>query len=114
MFKVEIKNIKIKTKIGVSSIERKKEQLLHVSIKFNYKINSKKNINNIKSLKDYSKIIKFTKVYIKKSRFKTLEKLILESKKILKKQFHINNINLKISKPDVAKKYGCSSISVSE
>ena len=36
MFEVEIDNIKIKTKIGVSVSERKKEQLLCISIKFIY------------------------------------------------------------------------------
>ena len=114
MFKVEISNIRIKTKIGISASERRKKQLLNVSIKFNYSLPTKADNNNIQSLKDYSAIIKFLKNYIKKSRYKTLEKLILECKKKLKKQFQIKTLLLRIEKPIVAKKYGCDSISVSE
>ena len=43
MFKVEIKNIKIKTKIGVSTLERKKTQLLFVSLIFTYNLPKKLN-----------------------------------------------------------------------
>ena len=114
MFEVEINNIKIKTKIGVSINERKKEQLLNISIKFNYNLSSKKDLNNIKFLKDYSVIIKYLKTYIKKTRYKTLEKLITESKKNLKKEFNLKNLYIRVEKPIVAKKYGCKSISVSK
>ena len=114
MFEVEINNIKIKTKIGVSINERKKEQLLNISIKFNYNLSSKKDLNNIKFLKDYSAIIKYLKTYIKKTRYKTLEKLITESKKNLKKEFNLKNLYIRVEKPIVAKKYGCKSISVSK
>ena len=64
MFEVEIDNIKIKTKIGVSVNERKKEQLLYVSIKFIHNPPPNKDLNNIKFLKDYSAIIKYLKTYI--------------------------------------------------
>ncbi len=114
MFKVEIKNIKIRTKIGVSESERKKEQLLIVSLNYNYILSPKTNIDNIKFLKDYSVIIKYLKNFIKKSRYKTLEKLVLECKKQLKKQFKLKNVFLTIEKPFVAKKYGCESLSVSK
>jgi len=114
MFKVEATNIKINTKIGVSESERKKNQILIISIKFNYSVNLKKNLDNIHNLKDYSKIIKFLKRYIKNSRCKTLEKLVTETKKEIKKQFKIQSILLKIEKPTIAKKYGCDSISVSK
>ena len=114
MFKVEINNIKVKSKIGVSALERKKNQLLIVSISFNYKVKPKLDINDIKNLKDYSLITKFLKKFIEKSKYKTLEKLIIESKKALNKKFVVQSIYLKIEKPEVAKKYKCNSISVSE
>tara|TARA_Y100001960_G_C14506211_1_gene744114 strand:- start:285 stop:629 length:345 start_codon:yes stop_codon:yes gene_type:complete len=114
MFTVEINNLKVKTKIGISKKERKKTQLLLVSLKFNYNISKKVNANNIKYLKDYSTIIKFLKNYIKKSENHTLENLILDCIKKLKKDFKLKNISLVINKIDVAKKYGCDSISVSQ
>ena len=114
MFKIQIKNLKVKTKIGVSLSERKKFQLLIITLNFSYQIPNNTNQDNIKFLKDYSVIIKYLKDFIIKSRYKTLEKLITESKKRLKKQFQLKSINLKIDKPSVAKKYGCDSISVEE
>ena len=114
MFEVKIKNLKVKTKIGVTAQERKKAQLLFVSLKFNYNLHEKYNANNIKNLKDYSDIIKFLKRFIINSRYKTLEKLILECVKKLKKQYKLKKIFLTINKKTVAKKYGCDSLSVSE
>ena len=114
MFEVKIKNLKVKTKIGVTAQERKKAQLLFVSLKFNYNLHEQHNANNIKNLKDYSAIIKFLKSFITNSKYKTLEKLILECKKKLEKQYKLKNIFLTIDKTNVAKKYRCDSLSVSQ
>ena len=50
----------------------------------------------------------------KKCSYQTLEKLILECKKILKKEFKIKKIFILIEKPNIAKKYNCRSVSVSQ
>tara|TARA_Y100000590_G_C15256248_1_gene839449 strand:+ start:104 stop:448 length:345 start_codon:yes stop_codon:yes gene_type:complete len=113
MFKVEINNLKIYAKIGISNNERKNKQLLKVSLSFNYSIANNKNTDDIKNLKDYSKITKFLKNYINKSNFKTLEKLIESTAKDINKQFKIKNVKIKIDKTKVAKKYGSDSLSVS-
>jgi len=114
MFKVNINNLKIKTKIGVGKLERKTEQQLIVSLVFYYSVTKNSDLNDIKNLKDYSKIIKFLKKYIKNTRYKTLEKLITEIDKELKKKFKINKSNITINKQFIAKKYGCESLSVSK
>ena len=114
MFTVRINKLRVYTKIGVSIQERKKKQLLLVSIKFSYKINNNKNVDNISNLKSYTDIKKFLKKYIETSRCRTLEKLIIECSQRLRKQFKIQNISIEIEKPEVAKKYDCQSISVSK
>ena len=114
MYKIEIENIKIKAKIGVPLLERKKEQILLVSLTFNYNISNKDMADDIRFLKDYSAIIKFLKKFIKVSRYKTLEKLLIETKKAINSEFKLNKVYLKIQKPDIAKKYDCESISVSK
>ena len=114
MFIVRINKLKVYTKIGVSIQERKKKQLLLVSIKFSYKINNNKNVDNISNLKSYTDIKKFLKKYIETSRSRTLEKLIIECSQRLRKQFKIQNVSIEIEKPEVAKKYECQSISVSK
>tara|TARA_Y100001970_G_C14246009_1_gene868249 strand:+ start:2075 stop:2419 length:345 start_codon:yes stop_codon:yes gene_type:complete len=114
MFKVKIENLKVKTKIGISSKERKKDQLLLLTLEFDYNLPKKVNVNDIKYLKNYSTITKFLKKIVKYSNHKTLESLIIECEKKLKKEFNLKNISLTINKIDIAKKYGCDSISVSK
>ena len=73
MFEVEIKNLKTKAKIGISSKERTKFQTLLITCRFKYSIINKKKLDSIEYLKDYSSIIKFLKLFIEKSEFKSLE-----------------------------------------
>ena len=114
MFTLRINKLRVYTKIGVSVQERKKKQLLLVSIKFSYKVNNKKNTDNISNLISYTDVKKFLKTYIESSRYHTLEKLIIECSQRLRRQFKIQNISLEMEKPEVAKKYGCQSVSVSK
>ena len=114
MFEVKISKLKVRAKIGVFAVENTKPQLLFVTLKFSYKVNKNKNVNDINNLKSYSDIIKFLKKYIESSRYKTLEKLIIESSQALKVKFKIQNITLKIEKPKTATKYKCHSISVTK
>jgi len=114
MFTVRINKLKVRTKIGVSIQERRKKQLLLVSLKFSYKVNKNQNIDNINNLISYTDIKKSLKTYIESSRCRTLEKLIIECSPMLRKRFKIQNVSIEIEKSDVAKKYGCQSISVSQ
>ena len=114
MFIVRINRLKVHTKIGVSIQERKTKQLLFVSIKFSYKINKNKNIDNINNIISYADIQKYLKKYIESSHCRTFEKLIIESSQMLRKRFKIQNVSIEIEKPKVAKQYECQSISVSK
>ena len=114
MFTIKINKLKVRTKNGILATERSKRQLLLVTLMFSYKVIKNKNLNHIGNLKSYSEIKHFIKTYIESSRYKTLEKLIIESSKALKKKFKIQNISLEIEKPEIAKKYGCLSVSVTK
>ena len=114
MFTVKISKLKVRAKIGVFTAESTAPQPLLATLKFSYKVDKNRNENDINNLKSYSKIINFLKKYIESSRYKTLEKLIIESTKALKAQFKIKNITLKIEKPKTAIKYKCHSISVTK
>ena len=114
MFTVKISKLKVRAKIGVFPAESSKLQPLLVTLKFSYQVAKNINTNDINNLKSYSEIINFLKKYIESSRYKTLEKLIIESSQALKAQFKIKYITLKIEKPQTAKKYKCHSISVTK
>ena len=114
MFTVKISKLKIHARIGVYATENTKPQPLLVTLKFSYKVNKNKNVDHIDNLKSYSEVKHFIKKYIESSRYKTLEKLIIESSKELKKKLKIHNISLEVEKPETAKKYGCLSVSVTK
>ena len=114
MFTVKISKLKIHARIGVYATENTKPQPLLVTLKFSYKVNKNKNVDHIDNLKSYSEVHHFIKKYIESSRYKTLEKLIIESSKALKKKFRVQNISLEIEKPETAKKYGWHSVSVTK
>ena len=114
MFQVEIKNLKTKANIGITEKERKKSQQLLVTLRFEYSVVKKNQIDNIKYLKDYSTIIKFLKLFIETSRYKSLEKLVVECSQAMKKKFKLKKVFVGINKMAVAKRYGCESLSVSQ
>ena len=58
--------------------ERKKFQTLFITLSFKYSINKKRRLDDIKYLKDYSSIVKFLKMFVEKSQYKSLERLVFE------------------------------------
>ena len=114
MFKVEIKNLKIKAHIGISEKERLKAQPLTVTLSFKYNISKKHHLDNITYLKDYSAITKSLKIFIENSCYKSLERLVVECSKEMKKNFHLKEVYMSINKVAVAKRYGCESLRVSK
>ena len=114
MFEVEIKNLKTKACIGITDNERKRLQTLLVPLKFQYKVSKDSQLNDIKYLKDYSAITKSLKFFVENSCYKSLEKLIDECSKEMKKKFKLNRVYVSINKVAVAKRYGCESLSVSK
>ena len=64
MFDVEIKNLKIFANIGITPEERKKKQLLKVTLNFSYSVAKGKDLEAMNNLKDYSKITKSLKQFI--------------------------------------------------
>ena len=114
MFQVEIKNLKTKAHIGTTEMERKKSQPLLVTFRFQYMVANKNQLDNIKYLKDYSSITRYLRLFIEKSRCKSLEKLVTDCSQVMKKKFKLKKIFVSINKVNVAKRYGCESLSVSK
>ena len=113
MFDVEIKNLKIFANTGISYEERKKKQLLKVTLNFSYNVPKGKNLETMSNLKDYSSITKSLIKFINESNYSTLEKLIISSSYMLEKKFKIKKVKIKIDKTAVAKRYGSETLSVS-
>ena len=114
MFKVEIKNLRTKAYIGISDKERMKSQPLTVTLSFKYSVAKYNQLNDIKYLKDYSIIVKSLKFFIENSCYKSLEQLVFECAKEMKKKFKLKETYVSINKVAVAKRYGCESLRVSK
>jgi FolB domain-containing protein len=114
MFTIEIKNLKTKAHIGMTEKERSKAQPLTVTLLFKYSVEKASQLDDIEYLKDYSTITKSLKSFIEFSRYKSLEKLVVECSKEMKKKFKLNKIYVSIDKVAVAKRYGCESLRVSQ
>ena len=114
MFQVEIKNLKTKAHIGILEKERTKAQPLTVTLRFEYSIDRKNQLDDIRYLKDYSAITKSLKIFIENSRYKSLERLVVECSNKMRKKFKLKKIYVSINKVAVAKRYGCESLRVSQ
>ena len=114
MFEVEIKNLRTKAHIGITAKERQKSQPLTVTLSFMYSVAKANQLDDIKYLKDYSAITKSLKFFIETSCYKSLEKLVVECSKEMKKKFKLKKVYVSINKVAVAKKYGCVSLRVSQ
>ena len=114
MFEVEIKNLKTKARIGMTFQERKKFQTLFLTLRFKYSINKKTKLDDIQYLKDYSTIVKFLKMFVEKSQYMSLERLVVECSNALEKKFKIKKVFISVNKIEVARRYGCESINVSK
>ena len=114
MFEVEIKNLKTKAHIGITKKERQMSQPLTVTLSFQYSVAKANQLDDIKYLKDYSVIIKSLRLFIETSRYKSLEKLVVECSKEIKKKFKLKKVYVSINKVAVAKKYGSVSLRVSQ
>ena len=114
MFKIEIKNLKTKARIGITEKERMKAQPLTVTLSFKYNVEKASQLDDIKYSKDYSAITKSLKSFIELSRYRSLEKLVVECSKEMKKKFKLKKVYVSINKVAVAKRYDSVSLRVSQ
>lgn len=96
--RVNIDKLSFKTIIGILPSERIKKQkvLVDISFDYRYKENSDKFI-------DYSEVAKLVKKTIIKKRFELIEEAILYIETKLYKDYPIENLSIKISKPNILK-----------
>ena len=64
MFDVEIKNLKIFANIGITPEERKKKQLLKVTLTFSFSVVKGTDLEAMNNLTDYSTITKSLQQFI--------------------------------------------------
>ena len=94
--KIEISDLTFKCIIGILDFERIKKQKVIINLSFEYEFLKDSFIN-------YAEVSKLLEKTMKKQKFLLLEDAIVYLENLLNNSYNINNLKIKISKPNILK-----------
>lgn len=94
MMKVHIENLKFEAILGILPFERANEQLIVVDVSFEYEYSKDEYV-------DYASVCECVKTIIKQEKFHLIEEAIIKIEDKLNSIYEIDNLFVKISKPDI-------------
>ena len=108
--KVLIKDLILNLKLGYYDFEKEKPQKIKFSLEIDYKDKKPSNDKDLKSIVNYSKVVRLIKKLVKNKHYNFLETLAEDVFDELFKDKRIEKINLKIEKLEIMK--DCSSVGI--
>ena len=108
--KVLIKELVLNLKLGYYDFEKEKPQKVKFSLEIDYKDKKPSNDKDLKSIVNYSKVVRLIKKLVKNKHYNFLETLAEDVFDELFKDKRIEKINLKIEKLEIMK--DCSSVGI--
>ena len=108
--KVLIKELILKLKLGYYDFEKEKPQKVKFSLEIDYKDKKPSDDKDLKSIVNYSKVVRLIKKLVKNKHYNFLETLAEDVFDELFKDKRIEKINLKIEKLEIMK--DCSSVGI--
>ena len=108
--KVLIKELILNLKLGYYDFEKEKPQKVKFSLEIDYKDKKPSNDKDLKSIVNYSKVVRLIKKLVKNKYYNFLETLAEDVFNELFKDKRIEKINLKIEKLEIMK--DCSSVGI--
>ncbi len=108
--KVLIKELILNLKLGYYDFEKEKPQKVKFSLDIDYKDKKPSNDKDLKSIVNYSKVVRLIKKLVKNKHYNFLETLAEDVFDELFKDKRIEKINLKIEKLEIMK--DCSSVGI--
>ena len=108
--KVLIKELILSLKLGYYDFEKEKPQKVKFSLEANYEDKKPTNDKDLKSIVNYSKVVRLIKKLVKNKHYNFLETLAEDVFDELFKDKRIEKINLKIEKLEIMK--DCSSVGI--
>ena len=93
---IYIENLTFKCIIGILDFERVKKQKVIINLSFDYEFKNG-------SFIDYAEVSSLVKKIMKDNKFELLEDAVKTVAKQIKQNYEIENLKLKISKPDILK-----------
>ena len=108
--KVLIKDLVLDLKLGYYDFEKEKKQKVKFTLDVNYEDKKPSNDRDIKSIVNYSKLVKLIKKLVKNKHYNFLETLAEDVFNELFKDKRIDKITLQIEKLEIMK--DCSSVGI--
>ena len=108
--KVLIKELILNLKLGYYDFEKEKPQKVKFSLEVNYEDKKPTNDKDLKSIVNYSKLVRLIKKLVKNKHYNFLETLAEDVFDELFKDKRIDKISLKIEKLEIMK--DCSSVGI--
>ena len=108
--KVLIKELILNLKLGYYEFEKEKPQRVKFSLEIDYEDKKPSNDKDLKSIVNYSKVVKVIKKLVNNKHYNFLETLAEDVFDELFKDKRIDKINLKIEKLEIMK--DCSSVGI--
>ena len=108
--KVLIKELILNLKLGYYDFEKEKPQKVKFSLEIDYEDKKQSNDKDLKSIVNYSKVVRLIKKLVKNKHYNFLETLAEDVFDELFKDKRIEKINLKIEKLEIMK--DCSSVGI--
>ena len=99
MDKVFIKNLQVETIIGIFDWEREVRQIVSIDLEMEFDNKKAAKSDDIKDALDYKMIGKRVSGYVKKSKYKLVERLAEQIAKIVLKEFPVSSLILSVTKP---------------
>ncbi|WP_075520189.1 dihydroneopterin aldolase [Candidatus Pelagibacter communis] len=108
--KVLIKELILNLKLGYYDFEKEKPQKVKFSLEIDYQDKKPSNDKDLKSIVNYSKVVRLIKKLVKNKHYNFLETLAEDVFDEIFKDKRIEKINLKIEKLEIMK--DCSSVGI--
>ncbi len=98
MDKIFLKNLKLKTKIGIFDWEKQIDQVINVNLEVGSDIKKAADTDNVKYSLDYKKLANRIKEFVKTNNYELIEALIENMAKTILVEFNVKYVTISISK----------------
>ena len=99
MDKIFLKNLRLKTRIGLFDWEKQIEQIINIDLEAGFDISKAAETDDVKHSLDYKTISNTIKEYVENNNHELIETLIENIAQMILKGFDVEYITLSISKP---------------
>ena len=99
MDKIFLKNLRLKTRIGLFEWEKQIDQIINIDLEAGFDISKAAETDDVKHSLDYKTISNRIKEYVKQNTHELIETLIENITQMILKDFDVEYVTLSISKP---------------